>query len=45
MTQTTHYDLNKFQGTDRLNPTTLNGLNDNADKIDTALYGKQEKLI
>lgn len=48
MTQTTNYDLNKFESTDKLNPTTLNGLNDNAEKIDTALneldIGKQNAL-
>lgn len=40
MTQTTNYNLNKFTTTDKLNPTTLNGLNDNADIIDTALASK-----
>lgn len=48
MTQTSNYELNKFESTDKMNPTTLNGLNDNADKIDTALAGlntnKQNKL-
>lgn len=37
MTQTPNYNLNKFEGTDKLNPTTLNGLNANADTIDTTL--------
>lgn len=40
MTQTTNYNLNKFEGTDTLNPTTLNGLNANADTIDSALASK-----
>lgn len=44
MTQTTYYELNKFVTTDKMNPTTLGGLNDNADKIDTALHGKQDAL-
>lgn len=37
MTQTTNYNLNKFETTDKMNPTTLEGLNDNADIIDGAL--------
>ena len=44
MQQTTHYNLNKFQTTDKMNPTTMNGLNSNADTIDTQLYNLNSLL-
>lgn len=40
MTQTPNYNLYKFDTTDKLNPTTLNGINSNADIIDSALADK-----
>ena len=44
MTQTTNLNLNKFEATDKLNPTTLNGLNSNADIIDGAI-GNIETIL
>lgn len=44
MTNTTNLNLNLFEGTDKLNPTTLNGLNQNTNIIDAQLGGIFKEL-
>ena len=44
MTQTPNYDLNMFDSNDDMEENSRLGLNDNADKIDTALKGIQDDI-
>lgn len=44
MTQTPNYDLNMFDSNDDMEQNSRLGLNDNADKIDTALKGLQDDI-
>lgn len=44
MTNTTHYNLKKFETTDKMRPATMNGLNDNADTIDAQLYSNANDI-
>ncbi len=44
MTQTPNYDLNLFDSTDDMEENSRLGLNDNADKIDTALKDIQDEV-
>ena len=44
MTNTTHYNLKKFETADKMRPTTMNGLNDNADTIDAQLYSNSNDI-
>lgn len=44
MTQTPNYYLNKFESTDAMETTSREGLNANADTIDTALKGLQDDI-
>ena len=41
MTNTTHYNLKKFETTDKMRPTTLNALNSNFETIDTTMFEKE----
>lgn len=45
MTNTTNYNLNIFEATDTMKPTTLNGLNENSTIIDGALSTLNGKII